>query len=162
MGTRKIALASLFFLFSVIACNHLKTSGDLSQARSIDSLTAANKANVSDFFTLAFVKKDVKAAFDKYVGDKYIQHNPNAPDGSEHAIKYLGLWFAANPKASCDIKRIIAEKDLVVIHSHWKDSPEKLGQAGIDIFRVEDGKIVEHWDVVQDVPEKSVNNNSVF
>lgn len=162
MKTFKTVLASLFLMLSMVACNYSKTNENGSQTISSDSLTTANKAIVTDFFIIAFVKKDVKAAFVKYVGNKYIQHNPSVTDGRELPIKYLGEWLTANPESSCDIKRIIAEKDLVVIHSHWKDAPEKLGQAGIDIFRIENGKIVEHWDVIQDVPAKSAISNTVF
>lgn len=147
--------------FFVTSCNHSNESNP-SKQEPIDSLTAKNKAIAIDFFTVAFVKKDVKGAFDKYIGEKYIQHNPNVPDGKEKPIEYLSQWLKENPQASCEIKRVIAEGNLVVIHSHWKDSPEKPGQAGVDIFRIENGKIVEHWDVLQDVPAKSANDNTVF
>lgn len=123
--------------------------------------TQKNKKIVVDFYTLAFVDKKVEEAFDKYVGDTYIQHNPNIPDGKKPVIEMLVGLFS-NPELNVSIKRIIAEDDLVVIHQHSKSSPEDPGSALIEIFRVDKGKIVEHWDVMQSVPETSANDNTMF
>jgi predicted SnoaL-like aldol condensation-catalyzing enzyme len=122
--------------------------------------TQKNKKLVADFFTLAFVEKKVEAAFDNYVGDNYIQHDPNFPDKSA-TISALSRHFS-NPQMSVSIKRVIAENDLVVIHLHSKNSPEDTGIAIIEIFRVDKGKIVEHWGVMQTVPEASANDNTMF
>ena len=119
-----------------------------------------NKKIVMDFFTLAFVDKKVEEAFNKYVGDTYIQHDPNVSD-KKSAIKFLVKIFS-NPQIEVRIKRVIAENDLVVIHLHSKNSPEDIGVAIIEIFRVDEGKVAEHWSVMQPVPEKSANENTMF
>jgi predicted SnoaL-like aldol condensation-catalyzing enzyme len=124
--------------------------------------TPENKKRVTDFYTLAFVQKQVEEAFTKYIGETYIQHNTNMPDGKEAPIKYLSQFFKDNPQATATIKRVIAENNLVVVHSHWKRNAEDRGSAVMDIFRVEHGKIVEHWDVLQPVPETAANTNSMF
>jgi predicted SnoaL-like aldol condensation-catalyzing enzyme len=154
-------LSAISIIWLTVSCTS-PTSGKSDVPCETDSLTAINKAIVLDFFTTAFVKKEVKAAFDNYVREEYIQHNPGIGNGRELPVQYLSDWLKDNPEASCEIRRVIAEHDLVVIHSHWKDAPDKPGQAGVDIFRVEQGKIAEHWDVLQDVPEKSENTNTMF
>lgn len=124
------------------------------------SSVSINKKIVVDFFTLAFVDKRVEEAFNKYVGDTYIQHDPHFPD-KKSTIEFLAKLFS-NPQIEVSIKRVIAEDDLVVIHLHSKNSPEDAGDAIIEIFRVDEGKIVEHWSVMQSVPEKSANDNTMF
>lgn len=122
-----------------------------------------NKKLVTDFFTMAFVDKKIQEAFDKYVGDTYIQHNPNLPDGKEAVVGFLTkIFLQDNPQMTVSIKRVIAEGDLVMIHHHSKRNKEDLGDAIVEIFRVDKGKIVEHCDVFQSVPEKSANNNTMF
>ncbi len=126
-----------------------------------DAVAEANKKIVLAFYDAALVQRDVDAAV-KYLGDKYIQHNPLAPDGVDGVkglIKFLKEKF---PQRSSQIKRVIAEGDLVVLHVHAKPTPEDRGTAIIDIFRVENGKIVEHWDVMQPVAEKAANTNTMF
>lgn len=123
------------------------------------------KQTVTEFFDLAFVQGKLAEAARKYVSSEtYIQHNPNAPDGREPLIKGLAP-FLSKIKYKAEIKRIIAEDDLVVVHSHGtyeSDDPNFRGEASVDIFRVENGKIVEHWDVIQPVPQKSKNSNTMF
>lgn len=98
----------------------------------------------------------------KYLGTNYRQHNPGTADGPESFIKTV-KWFAQNfPEFRMETKRIIAEGDLVVLHSHLILKPGDRGSAVVEIFRLENGKIVEHWDVVQEVPETSANNNTMF
>ena len=133
-----------------------------STAFAADPVTAANKKLAVDFFNLLLVEKKPQEAFDKYAGKNYIQHNPVAADGHAPAIKFLSDWFAKNPRAVIQIKRVIAEGDLVAIHHHMRTSPEVRGMAAVDIFRVENGKVVEHWDVVQAIPEKSANPHPMF
>lgn len=127
-----------------------------------DASTAANKKLVVDFFTILLVDKQPQEAFDKYVAEKYIQHNPAADDGWTDAIHFLNDWFAKNPKSVIQIKRVIAEGDLVAVHHPMRTSPEVRGLAAVDVFRVENGKVVEHWDVVQPIPEKSANPHPMF
>ena len=127
--------------------------------------TAKNKKIVVDFYDLAFTQRMPTKAALKYISPTtYIQHNPDGKDGRDAFINGFAK-FVENGTLKCVSKRAIAEKDLVVIHSHCLDNPadaKDRGQAYVDIFRVQDGKIVEHWDVGQPVPEKSANTNTMF
>ena len=121
-----------------------------------------NKQTVTAFFTTAFNDKQPAEAVAKYLGPQYIQHNPQAADGAEAFIQFVGGFVAQFPQLSVDIKRVVAEGDLVVTHSLIKVSPEDRGTAAMDIFRLKDGKIVEHWDVLQPIPETAANDNTMF
>ncbi|WTN37246.1 nuclear transport factor 2 family protein [Streptomyces canus] len=123
--------------------------------------TAYNKKLVTAFVDQLMVRKDL-AAFDTYVAPEYHQHNPNIPDGVAGAKAGLGAYLEQFPQLSVEPKRVIAEGDLVAVHSHYVDTPGERGRAVLDLFRVRDGKIVEHWDAVQDVPETSANDNTMF
>jgi predicted SnoaL-like aldol condensation-catalyzing enzyme len=121
----------------------------------------ANKKIVVDFYEKGLNQKDFDAAA-KYFGPRYIQHNPgagNGPEGFKRLVTFLKEKF---PNSHSKIKRVIAEGDLVVLHVHSVREPGERGRAIVDIFKVEDGKIVEHWDVIQDIPEKSANENTMF
>ncbi len=121
----------------------------------------ANKKIVVDFYEKGLNQKDFDAAA-KYFGPRYTQHNPNGvdgPDGFKNLVTFLKEKF---PNSHSEIKRVIAEGDLVVLHVHSVRAPGERGRAIVDIFKVENGKIVEHWDVVQDVPEKPANQNTMF
>ena len=120
------------------------------------------KRLVLDFFDRAFVQRKAAEARERYMGDVYIQHNPLAPDGPDLFVEFIGQFQAMAPDMVFDLKRVIAEGDLVVLHYHLTMTPDDLGRAVVDIFRVEDGKIVEHWDVLQDVPAQSANDNTMF
>ena len=122
----------------------------------------ANAQKVIAFMDTVFNKKQVKEGFDKYVGDKYIQHNPIAPDGKEAAVEVLGKALQALPGWNYEFKHAYVDGDIVVLHSHVRMKADDRGMAVVDIFRFEKGKIVEHWDVVQPIPEKSANNNTMF
>jgi predicted SnoaL-like aldol condensation-catalyzing enzyme len=121
----------------------------------------ANKKIVVDFYNKGLNDKDFDAAA-KYFGPRYVQHNPGAANGPEGFKRLVGFLTEKFPNSRNEIKRVIAEGDLVVLHVHSKRSPDDRGRAIVDIFKVENGKIVEHWDVVQDVPEKSANDNTMF
>jgi predicted SnoaL-like aldol condensation-catalyzing enzyme len=123
---------------------------------------ATNKKIVTSFYNLAFRDHKLEEAFARYGGDKYIQHNPLVPDGKEAVIKFFSGYFKLHPTAKNEIKRVIAEGDLVVLHVLSKSEPTDRGRAIVDIFRVEKGKVVEHWDVIQAVPDKAANNNTMF
>ena len=120
------------------------------------------KRLVLDFFDLAFVKREAAQAAERYLGAQYKQHNPTAPDGAEVFPNLISGLFAQAPEASFHLKRAIAEDDLVVLHYNLKMFPDDRGQAVVDILRVEDGRIVEHWDVMQAVPAESANTNGMF
>lgn len=115
-----------------------------------------------DFLDMIVNKRMVKEAFAKYVGTKYIQHNPQVPDGVDGAIAGLGGMLQAMPAVKIEFKRVLADGDYAVVHHHLKPTPEDRGTAIIDIFRFEGDKIVEHWDVLQPVPEKAAHNNTMF
>ena len=110
-----------------------------------------NKQTVLDYYTLAFNYRKPAEAVEKYGGPHYIQHNPQAPDGFEAFIQFVTGFVEQFPQLGLDIKRAVAEGDLVVTHSLLKTSPEDRGTAAADFFRLEDGKIVEHWDFLQPV-----------
>ena len=120
-----------------------------------------NKKIVVDFYEKALNQKDFDAAA-KYFGPKYIQHNPGGADGTEAFKRFVTMLKEKFPNSHNEIKRVIAEGDLVMLHVHSVREPGQRGRAIVDIFRVENGKIVEHWDVIQDVPEKSANDNTMF
>ncbi|HWA12256.1 MAG TPA: ester cyclase [Burkholderiales bacterium] len=120
----------------------------------------ANKKLVVEFYERVLNQKDV-AAIDRYVGP-YRQHNPQAADGPEGLKGYIGYLKDKVPRFHAQIRRVIAEGDLVVLHVHATPAPGARGMAIIDIFRVADGKLVEHWDVIQDIPEQSANANTMF
>ena len=121
-----------------------------------------NKQTVRAFYEEAFNNGDPEGAVQRYLGDRYVQHNPQAADGPEAFIGFVRWYRGEFPELRLEIKRMIAEGDLVVTHSVLKTAPEDRGTAAADIFRVEGGKVVEHWDVLQPVPEEAANDNTMF
>jgi len=128
------------------------------------------KKVVLDFFRTAFEERDPERALRLYVGDHYTQHNPSVPDGKEAFVAYVKTRSAKNPDREIFLKHIIAEGDLVVLHSHNIFAPTDEGYASaphgvasINIFRLdENGKVVEHWDVREPVPATAVHENTMF
>jgi len=121
----------------------------------------ANKKAVLEFYEAGLNKKDFEAA-SKYFGPKYIQHNPGAQDGIEGFKAFLAFLRDKFPNSHSEIKKVVAEGDFVILHVHAVREPGTRGRAIVDIFRLENGKIVEHWDVAQDIPEKMPHNNGMF
>lgn len=117
---------------------------------------------VDQFIELFYRQKKVREAFETWVHPDYIQHKPALPDGREAVITFLEQLLERFPDRIFTIHRVIASDDLVAVHYHTQSDPEDLGFAVIDIFRVEDCRLVEHWDVVQPVPAESANENSMF
>ena len=121
----------------------------------------ANKKVVLEFYEAGLNKKDFDAA-SKYFGPKYIQHNPGAPDGIEGFKTFVNFLKEKFPQSHSEIRRVFADDDHVILHVHAVREPGTRGRAIVDIFRLENGKIVEHWDVAQDIPEKMPHNNGMF
>jgi predicted SnoaL-like aldol condensation-catalyzing enzyme len=120
-----------------------------------------NKQVVVDYYQTAFAGNPEKAIADHF-GDRYIQHNPDAADGPEAFTGFVKWLRGEYPNLTLDIKRVLAEGDMVVTHSHLVLEPGTPGRALADFFRLENGKVVEHWDVIQDIPETSANSNGMF
>jgi predicted SnoaL-like aldol condensation-catalyzing enzyme len=120
-----------------------------------------NKETVLAFYDLIINKKDFNAAT-KYMGDDYIQHNPTAATGIEGLRIWMTEFYRRLPDLRANVRRVIAEGDLVALHVEGTNGPGLGGSALVDIFRVKDGKIVEHWDVIQPIPKEVLNNNSMF
>lgn len=124
--------------------------------------TLTPKEVVTRFMTTFYVEKKVRAAFETWADPGYIQHNPMAPTGRDAAIAFLEPFIASHPSAKYTIVRIIADGDIVAVHSHGQLAPEDREFAVVDILRVQGCRVMEHWDVVQPVPKKSANQNGMF
>lgn len=151
MSLRSVFTTVLTF-FAALACF---------SAHALTPQEASNKAVVLAFYETAFAKKDVDAIA-QFIGPQYIQHNPRVPNGLEAIKGFINYLKKTSPLHKSEVKRVIVQGDLVVLHVHSVPEPGALGSAIVDIFRLENGKIVEHWDVMQLVPDKSANDNTMF
>lgn len=127
--------------------------------------TAQEKKNrdvVLDFYDKAINKKDFEAA-KVHFGATYIQHNPGAKSGPEGLKGFIGFLKAKFPQYHNEFKKTFCDGDYVIVHVHSKKDPSDRGRAIVDIFRLDaNSKVVEHWDVAQEIPEKPANDNGMF
>ncbi len=121
----------------------------------------ANLKLVVNFYEQFFNKHEVARAAE-VVSENYKQHNPEVPDGKKPFVDYFSQFFKETPQSKARIVRTATSGDLVWLQVHSTNSPSDRGQAVFDIFRVKNGKIVEHWDIIQDVPAQSANGNTMF
>ena len=126
-----------------------------------DATPDANKNTVLAFYEAAINGKDFEAAV-KFIGARYVQHNPLIADGIDGFKAFVGYLRETFPKLRAEIQRIFADGDFVIVHTHGVREPGQRGSAIVDIFRLEGGKIVEHWDVMQPIPETASNQNGMF
>ena len=119
-----------------------------------------NKRNAIAFYRTAF-EGNPRKAIEAYIGKKYIQHNPDVADGIKGFTEYFERMHREYPQKSIEFVRCIAEGNLVALHTHqtWPGNDQYVT---MDFFRFEDGKICEHWDAIQQVPEKSANRNKMY
>ncbi|WP_105736940.1 nuclear transport factor 2 family protein [Cronobacter dublinensis] len=143
----------------LVAASLLTANGAVASARQSD-VEEANRQRVITFYNRFFNQHDTAAA--DVVADDYRQHNPEVPDGKAPFVNYFSGFFRDNPQSRAKVIRSAADGDLVWLQVHSTNGSHDRGQAVLDIFRVKDGKIVEHWDIIQDVPEKAANANTMF
>jgi predicted SnoaL-like aldol condensation-catalyzing enzyme len=147
----RTAIAAALFL--AVACG--------GSAAAADAQGEANRRVVLNFYEKGLNQKDADAAI-ALMGNRYVQHNPNAADGAEGFRRFIGFLKEKFPNSKSEIKRSFVDGDYVILHVHAVREPGTRGSAIIDVFKLENGKIVEHWDVVQLIPENPANNNGMF
>jgi predicted SnoaL-like aldol condensation-catalyzing enzyme len=164
-------VASILVVLTFMACNNQGKDQAVLKAAN-DSLTKQitlyadtlrqnefNKKIVADFYQQLFGDKDL-SAIDKYIGDVYIQHNPGLKDGKEELKNAAAVWFKGAPKEKIDIRHIGSDGKFVYIHTRATRGTKT--ESVLDIFRLENGKITEHWDIIQEVPQKTENPHPMF
>jgi len=134
-------------------------TSQLTMLKSVNQQLEENKQLVTNLYQEVFGDKNIDAV-DKYVGDPYIQHNPNVADGKEALKEALKIWFKDASKEKIDIQHIGADGNFVYLHTKSKRGNKTFSI--IDIFRIDGNKVVEHWDVIQEVPAKSANDHPMF
>jgi predicted SnoaL-like aldol condensation-catalyzing enzyme len=122
----------------------------------------SNKRTVFEFFDLMFNQKRVDLAMERCVGPTYTQHNPDVGDSREGLETFVRGLLAEFPDFHVTVVRAIAEGDVVAAHTHATRTPGERGVVSMDMFRLENGRLVEHWDVIQEIPETSANSNGML
>jgi predicted SnoaL-like aldol condensation-catalyzing enzyme len=133
-------------------------------ATPVSSAKPKNPSEVAvvEFLDMTFNQKHFDEAFNRFVGPYYRQHNPTVPDGKEPILKLLHQFMPSTPDLHYDFRNVWSDGDRVIVHSHVTTGATDRGKAVIDIFRLEKGRIVEHWDVAKDIPEHAENANTMF
>ena len=121
-----------------------------------------NKRLVTEFYELAINQQKPAEAARKYIELPYRQHNPEVPDGPDGFVQFISGMQKKHPKLKVMISKALADDDLVALHVHLTREPNDPGLAVAEFFRLKNGKIIEHWDVLQPVPEKTASGNSMF
>lgn len=129
--------------------------------RPLSALEAANRQLVLDVYEHVLKPLD-SARVDDFIDQHYIQHNPMAETGADGLKRFLDWARRTSPKAEHHVKRVFVDGDYVVAHVHVIVNPGERGNAVVDIFRCEQGRVVEHWDTAQAVPAESANSNGMF
>jgi predicted SnoaL-like aldol condensation-catalyzing enzyme len=125
-------------------------------------MSERNKKIAVAFYNKLINEFDAAGAFAQYGGETYIQHTPGMADGQEGVTRFISWLRSSYPESHMEIKRAFSDGDIVILHCHWVRSPGDGGDAVVDFFRVKDGKVVEHWDVIQPVPTTAANTNTMF
>jgi len=146
------SVAALVLLLASVAAGTAVRAAPASDAREL----------VTAYFRQMFEEKNVEAAMQAYVAPDIIQHDPYLPDGAAAIADFFVPYFEQHPQSSVEIKRVLADGNMVTVHSLWKESPEDNGQAAVDIYRVDAGRIVEQWRVSQEIPDHPANRNTMF
>jgi len=162
MGTTLERMVLLHISVATLLAAPAWASGTQSTTPPQEVCTLSAREVVDQFIDSLYRKREVRQAFESWVASDYVQHKATLPDGREAVIGFLEDLAERHPDRIITIHRVIASDDLVAVHYHSQATPEDRGFAVIDIFRVEHCRIVEHWDVVQPVPEQSANDNTMF
>ena len=147
--------------FAAAAALFLGACAQTGPASTAQARQEANRQTVLAFYEKGLNQKDADAAL-QYVGNRYVQHNPTAADGPEGFRKFIAFLREKFPNSKSEIKRSFVDGVYVILHVIAVREPGTRGSAIVDIFKLENGKIVEHWDVVQPVPETAANKNGMF
>ncbi len=126
------------------------------------TLQEKNKQIILAYYELVFKEHKPKEAAQEYISNEYIQHNPNVGNGSAPFVNYFTEYFKKYPHSQAIIYQVLADGNLVALHVNSKIDAKDRGQAIVDIYRLKNGKIVEHWDVIQSVPATTANGNTMF
>ncbi len=150
-------------LIAILILAGISVSAPTYSADSQETIEENNKQIVIEFYNAALNEKNWEKT-KSFIGNRYVQHNLSASDGPEGLKAHIEFLKRDFPNNHGEIKHVLADGDLVALHIHCQRSPEMRGYAVVDIFRVENGKVVEHWDVVQSIPDpkNAKNQNTMF
>lgn len=147
--------AALFPVEQAIAAGALAEEAQANNAE-YHALTARNREVIHDFVTILYEGREPRAAFEKYVDEGYIQHNPVIADGRENALRWLEPVFA-KADAEIQVRRVTVDGEFATVQIVGRMGSDDPGSAIINIFRLDDGMIVEHWDVTQALPARTAS-----